>query len=93
MIKFSVFLSKTSIKFLKSLDKKTHDRIKNDLRELESDPFTSRPNADIKKLHKHSKSQLYRIRIGNYRAVYAVENNSVKVARIFPRGKGYEWLE
>ena len=40
-----------------------------------------------------SKSQFYRLRIGGYRIVYAIDENDVKVAKIFPRGQGYEWLD
>lgn len=93
MTKYSAFLSKTAIKQLELLDKKLQERVKSAIRELEEDPFRPRPKADIKKLYKLTKHQLYRLRIGNYRIAYAVENSYVKVAKIFPRGKGYEWLE
>lgn len=93
MTKFSVFLSKTAEKELNSLDKKTQERIRSSLKELENDPFQPRPKADIKKLHKMSKHQFHRVRIGDYRAVYTIEGKIIKVTRIIPRGKGYEWLD
>ncbi|MCX6815757.1 MAG: type II toxin-antitoxin system RelE/ParE family toxin [Candidatus Aenigmarchaeota archaeon] len=93
MARFNVLLSKTAVKELNNLDKKTQEKIRLSLRELETDPFQPRPKADIKKLHKMSKHQFYRLRSGNYRAIYAIENTSVKVTRIIPRGKGYEWLD
>ncbi len=93
MAKFDVLLSKTAGKELNSLDKVAQNRTRNALKELEDDPFKPRPKADIKKLHKMSKHQFYRLRVGNYRAVYAIEGTEVKVTRIISRGKSYEWLD
>ena len=93
LTKYEVFISRTAVKQLESLNKELHDRIKSALKELETSPFEPRPKADIKKLHKLTKRQLYRLRIGDYRIVYSVENGNVKVAKIFRRGKGYEWLD
>jgi len=36
------------------------------------------------------REDLYRLRIGDYRAVYAVEGDAVLVTEIFLRGKGYK---
>ncbi len=93
MAKFDIFLSKTASKELNSLDKTTQDRIRTALKELANNPFQSRPKADIKKLHKMSKHQFYRLRVGNFRAIYVIEDRTVKVTRIILRGKGYEWLD
>ncbi len=77
-------------KFLRELDADTKDRIKLALRNLENDPFRNRPKADIKKLEgTKGRENLYRLRIGDYRAVYAVEGNTVWVTDIFFRRKGY----
>ncbi len=79
-----------AVKFLRELDADTKGRIKLALRNLENDPFRSRPKADIKKLEgTKGRGDLYRLRIGDYRAVYAVEGNTVWVTEIFLRGKGY----
>ena len=93
MPKFDVGLSKTADKELNGLDKQAQNRIRAALRELENDPFQPRPKADIKKLRKMSKHQFCRLRIGNYRAIYAIEGAEVKVTKIIQRGKGYEWLD
>ena len=93
MTKFNILLSKTAEKELNSLEKTVQERIRSALRELESDPSQARPKADIKKLHKMSKHEFYRLRVGNYRIVYFVENPSAKIIKIFTRSKGYEWLE
>lgn len=78
------------VKFLRALDADTKDRIKLALKNLENNPFRNRPKADIKKLGStKGRENLYRLRIGEYRAVYAVEGNTVWVTEIFLRGKGY----
>jgi mRNA-degrading endonuclease RelE of RelBE toxin-antitoxin system len=77
---------------LKSLDKETETRIRSSIKELESDPFVPRSGADIKKLHKVSKHEFYRLRVGNYRIVYFIEGEMIKVVKIFPRETGYGWL-
>jgi mRNA-degrading endonuclease RelE of RelBE toxin-antitoxin system len=87
-----VFLSKEATKQLHALPKDRQDNIKKHLRELESEPYRARPNADIKKLFTHDK-ELYRLRAGDYRAVYFIEGKSVIVTEIFHRSKGYDWIE
>ncbi len=87
---FDIRLHPNAVKFLKELDKDTGYRIKSALRNLENDPFRKRPKADIKKLEgTKGREDLYRLRIGDYRVVYAVEGNTVWVTEIFLRGKGY----
>ncbi|MBI4154065.1 type II toxin-antitoxin system RelE/ParE family toxin [Candidatus Woesearchaeota archaeon] len=81
------------LKALDNLDRKTAERIKFALRALEDDPFQPRSGADIKKLHGFEKPSLYRLRIGDYRALYFIVERQVKVTEIIRRGKGYEWLE
>ncbi len=90
---FDIRLHPNAVKFLKGLDEDTRNRIKSALRNLEDDPFISRSKADIKKM-KGTKGgeDLYRLRIRDYRAIYAVEGNTVWVTEIFLRGKGYRWL-
>ncbi len=79
-----------AVKFLRELDADTRDRIKLALKSLENDPFRNRPKADIKKLEgTKGRENLYRLRIGEYRAIYAVQGNTVWVTEIFLRRKGY----
>ena len=87
---YDIKLHPNAVKFLRELDSVTADRIKSALRNLENDPFRKRPKADIKTLEgTKGKDDLYRLRIGDYRAVYAVEGNTIWVTEIFLRGKGY----
>ena len=90
---FDVLLSENVQKQLYEMDKKLAENIKSSLKELETDPFRNRARADIKKLKGSRNPPMYRLRIGSYRAIYAVIGNDVKVTEIIKRGKGYEWLE
>ena len=60
---------------------------------LDDDPFRRRSGSDIKKLVTPDESSLYRLRIGDYRAIYFVADHEVKVTEIIHRSKGYKWLE
>lgn len=87
---FEVRLHPEVVKFIKKLDDRTQKRIKEKLRLLESDPWHSRPGAHIKKLSgTEGRQDLYRLRVGNYRFVYAFEENTVWVTDAFVRGRGY----
>ena len=93
MKRFRILVSETALKFLRQLELQLSNRIKEGLKELENDPFRPRPKADIKKLHGFEKPEMYRIRIGDFRAIYFVIGNEIKVTEIMRRGKDYEWLE
>jgi mRNA interferase RelE/StbE len=93
LTKFRVEVSETVCRALAGLDAKAVSRIKSALNELSSDPFMPRPKADIKKLHGFEKPALYRLRIGDYRAIYFVIDGAVKVTDVITRNKGYAWLD
>ncbi|MFH0837086.1 MAG: type II toxin-antitoxin system RelE/ParE family toxin [Candidatus Aenigmatarchaeota archaeon] len=88
---FKILVSETAQKALAELDVKTSTKIKSVLKELSLDPFRSRSGVDIKKLH-GCKEVMYRLRVGDFRAIYFIEENNVKVTDIIPREKGYDWL-
>ncbi len=88
---FDIRLHPDAVKFLKGLDEDSRNRIKSTLRSLEDDPFKNRSKADIKKMKgTKGREDLYRLRIGDYRAVYAVEGDTVWMTEIFLRGKAYK---
>ena len=66
------------------------DRIKQVFSDLKEDPHTKRPNVDIKLISSREEG-VYRLRIGDYRMTYEVDEdkNLIMVTKIFPRGKGY----
>jgi mRNA-degrading endonuclease RelE of RelBE toxin-antitoxin system len=64
------------------------DRLKEGLQRLEEDPFASRSGLDIKKL-KGKTHNVYRLRIGEHRFEYFVEDETVWVQNAFRRERGY----
>ncbi len=85
---YRVTLSETAVRQLRNLEKADRERIVRGLRALEQDPFRSRPKADIRILE-GTDPRKYRLRVGAYRAVYAVVGSEVKVVEVFARGRGY----
>ncbi len=80
-----------AVKFLDELDRRVKNRIKATLRQLENDPIRSRPGVDIKRLKgTKGRQNLFRLRVGDHRAIYAVDEKVVWVTEIFHRGKGYQ---
>jgi mRNA interferase RelE/StbE len=90
---FEIRLHPDAVKFLVNLNPETKEKLKSGIKSLETDPFKSRSRSDIKKLKGTKKREdLYRLRVGDYRVIYAVEKNTVFVLEIIPRERGYDWL-
>lgn len=89
---YNVFVSKTFQRKFKQFPNKLQDRIRKALKELQIDPYTSRANCDIKLL-KDTKPKKHRLRVGDYRIVYYVEKNDVKIIDFIKREVGYSRLE
>jgi len=90
---FEIKLHPDAVKFLAGMDPETKERLKSGMKSLEIDPFKSRPRSDIKKLKGTKKrDELYRLRVGDYRVIYAVEESTIYVLEVIPREKGYDWL-
>lgn len=79
--------------FIRELDMRQRERLKARLEELQVDPFRPRPKADIKNCGKHHGVVFYRLRVGDFRALYVVERDEVKATEIFRRGRGYRWID
>jgi mRNA-degrading endonuclease RelE of RelBE toxin-antitoxin system len=47
---------------------------------------------DIKRL-RTGEDSWFRLRVGDWRAVYRLQPASVDVLRVFHRSEGYEWIE
>ena len=54
-----------------------------------NDPYTSRSGVDIKKL-RGKKHDIYRLRVGDHRFEYFIEEGIVWIERAFKRGKEYQ---
>lgn len=87
---FDVLVSRTFQGFFEDLDQDTRDRIRDALAKLEEDPYEPRPGADIKKLT-NTDPVKHRIRVGDWRLIYRIEEDegTVKVIEGFRRGRGY----
>lgn len=78
----NILYTKRAMKNIKSLDIRVKDRIKNGIEEI--------PLGDIKKLQGYS--NLYRLRIGDYRVIYQVEDGMIIIDAVLPRGEAYKRL-
>lgn len=91
---FAVKIHPKALHLFSNIDSETKSRLKAALKTLSSDPFQKRSGADIKKLKgTKGRQDLYRIRTGDYRIIYAVESRTVFVTSIMHRSKGYDWLD
>jgi len=91
-MQYEVLVSRVFQKKFHKLQKSIQNSIKISLKELEQDPFNSRTNCDIKLL-KDTKPKKYRLRIGDYRVIYLVEQDKVKIIDLLKREVGYSRLE
>ena len=64
------------MKNIKSLDFRVKDRVKDGIEKI--------PFGDIKKLQGYS--NLYRLRIGDYRVIYEVWDEGIVIDAVLPRG-------
>lgn len=88
---YSIRLHPDACKFLRKLEKKNKKYLILGIKKLAEKPRLRRSGADIKKLGGiPGKQELYRLRIGKYRVIYAVEKNIVWITEIMHREKGYK---
>ena len=80
---WTVLVEENAMKFLDSLDKRRREHIKENLRLLKESPCPGQGVGDKKEIKGSSKSA-FRMRIGDYRAFYVIEENkkTVKVTEI-----------
>ena len=70
-------------------DSGAKERFIKHLEKLVDDPYNSRSRVDIKKL-KGKKHDMYRLRVGDHRFEYFVDEGKVWIDNAFTRGRGYE---
>ena len=93
---YKVLLYEDAVKMLNSIPPPAKERITKGLKVLEDNPYFNRPGADIKKLKgTKGRQEAYRLRIGDYRAIYDVSESEkvVRVTRIIHRSEDYNWLD
>jgi len=92
LTKFRILLSQTAVSQLSLLNSRQKKRVKDALLKLEDNPFRRRSGVDIKKLVTPDEPPLFRLRIGDYRAIYFVFEDEVRVTEIIHRSKGLQQL-
>lgn len=88
-----VVIERNVLDSLRALSPATKRRVKAGLAELSHDPNPPGPAGNIKRLDAPGFGEpVFRLRLGDYRAVFVVRGNEVRVLRVFHREEGYEWL-
>lgn len=64
------------------------ERCRAALERLGDDPYRKRPRCDIRTLQGRDRT-MYRLRVGDHRFEYFVEDDTVWVVDAFHRGRGY----
>ncbi len=72
--------TKEAIKHISKMDKPTKQRLKNAIENL--------PAGDIKKLQGYSID--YRLRVGDLRVIFSIENDIITIKDVLPRGQAYK---
>ena len=89
-MQYEVKLHRNVAKSLERIEPRLRERIKSAMRRLAENPYESRPGVDIVRLTgTKGRQDLYRLRVGDYRAIYAIDNKVIYVTDLFHRGKGY----
>jgi len=70
-----------ALDYLNTLDNNTKEQLKTKIKVLEDRPKLNRPGADIEKL-RDANPEAYSLRIGKYRAIYRVNNDTVWITDI-----------
>lgn len=87
-MKRAVLLSSRAQAEFGSLDRKTQGRIR-----IALTRFATEGRGDLKKLRGVSgETDLFRLRVGEYRVVFALFPEEIRVTRIVARSAGYDWL-
>ena len=72
--------TKIAVKHIEDLDKTSKQRIKTAIEKL--------PFGDIKKLKGYQYD--YRLRVGNFRVLFSLENDIITIKDVLPRGQAYK---
>jgi mRNA interferase RelE/StbE len=78
-----VFYSRTALNYLQKLDAKTKRRVFEAVSLLPA-------KGDIKKMKGRKIQNIFRLRVGSYRVMFAMEEEVIKVLEIAPRGEAYK---
>lgn len=82
-MKYGIDFKPKAIKDLRSLPKQIQSKILEKVQLMENDLA-----GDVKKLTNFTPE--YRLRVGNYRVLFEIENESIVIYRVKPRDKAYQ---
>ena len=83
-----VFIHYSAQKFLDKLENKMKVTIKEQLKKLSENPYSK--HLDIKKLKGlRNKPDIFRLRVGDYRIIYFIQEDKIWVTEIMKRETGY----
>ncbi len=71
---------KKAVKYINSCDKQTKQRLKEAIEKL--------PIGDVKKLNGLETD--YRLRVGDLRVLFSIEDDTITIKDILPRGQAYK---
>ncbi len=92
MTSYSILISTTASKEFKALQKKEQERIREKLNELAEDPHNNSNRLDTKKLSGTNRTY-FRLRVGDYRVIYYIQEKTIRVVKIALRSDAYSWLD
>jgi mRNA interferase RelE/StbE len=92
-VSFNILVHGDVLEELSQLDSSTKKRILAAMRQLRENPSISKPGSDIRKLRvPEGSTPLYRLRVGEYRVIFAVEGTTVLVTELVHRSQAYRNL-
>jgi mRNA interferase RelE/StbE len=85
---YEIRLHPKAASFLSKRNQATKEQLKSKIKVLEKYPKIKRSGADIKRI-RDANPEAYRLRIGDYRVIYVIEEGIVWITEIMHRQKGY----
>lgn len=91
---YEVLLNPRAADELNQLPREAVGRIKEGLKHLRTNPTKAKSGADVKQLTGISDPKLFRLRVGDYRAIFWVDEKKgeVLVEKIAPRKRVYNGI-
>lgn len=79
---------------MRELAPQTKRRLKSAILDLPEDPQGHKGLLEVKRLRSPNvEATFYRLRVGDWRAVYRIKGRVIEVIRVFHRREGYGWME
>lgn len=89
-----VFLTHAAARTVRGLPPETKRRLKRAVLALPMDPIGEKGKLDVRRLAGHGDiGPVYRLRVGDWRAVFRILGARIEVVRVFHRSEGYGWME